>query len=100
MMTQHALGSHLFVPGREGLSVQGLAVNDLRSLATLQGKQNAGSCDHNGLVAFIEDNAYDSRKHWRIQDIKVRDSIARSGKAVLDCNSPMQVRAVWFLRVC
>lgn len=94
MMEQRALGSHLAVPGREGLSVQDLATNDLRSLATLHGKQDAGSCDHNSLVAFIEDNAYDSSKHWRTQDIKVRDSTARSDKAVLNCNSPVQVRAV------
>ncbi|DBA93308.1 TPA: Galactose oxidase, central domain [Trebouxia sp. C0005] len=70
MMAQRALGSHLSMPGRQGLSVQDLATNDLRSLATLHGKQNAGSCDHNSLLAFIEDNAYDTSKHWHVQDIK------------------------------
>ncbi len=96
MLAQRTLGSHLSLPGREGLSVQDLATNDLRTLATLYGEQNAGTCDHSTLSAYIEKQAYESSKHWRVQDIKVRNSIARSDKAVLDCNSPTQVVVDFF----
>ncbi len=100
MLAQRTLGSHLSLPGREGLSVQDLATNDLRTLATLYGEQNAGTCDHSTLSAYIEKQAYASSKHWRVQDIKVRNSTARSDKAVLDCNSPTSVVLEFFSAFC